>query len=64
MTDTKICDRCGIPIKSRHDLHVVRLILVNAGEGAPKDTTDITGDYHHVCAAYLFGAARGRDIDA
>jgi hypothetical protein len=62
MSAQTICDRCGDVIKSpNHDLHRVRLVLVNADEYAPKEHTDITGDYHHKCAAFLFHAARGQE---
>lgn len=59
MSTKSICDRCGEPIV--HDLHQVRLILVNASKTAPIENVDVTGDYHHACAAYLFHAARGRE---
>ena len=50
-----VCPRCDKPVKI--DEHVLRLTLVNAHPSAPPENTDITGTFHHGCAANVWNAA-------
>lgn len=57
MSEQIICRACKKVVP--RDVHRVRIILVNAGRGAPREQVDKEDDFHLSCAAYLFRAFEG-----
>jgi hypothetical protein len=51
-----ICPRCEHAVKK--DGHELRLQLVNAANGAPRDAVDLHAIFHHGCASGVWNAAR------
>ena len=53
-----MCPRCKQPVRAKSERHELRLQLVNAAEGAPKEHTDYHDVFHHRCAQHVWNAVR------